>query len=48
MPRMEVLNGHSDLRAQLARTTAGESLLEVDAWIPSEVRAISPLRWWTA
>jgi serine/threonine-protein kinase RsbW len=43
MPRMEVLNGHSDLRAQLARTTAGESLLEVDAWIPSEVKAISPL-----
>jgi serine/threonine-protein kinase RsbW len=43
MSRMEVINGHSDLRTHLARTSAGESLLEVDAWIPSEVTAISPL-----
>jgi serine/threonine-protein kinase RsbW len=43
MSRMEVLNGHSDLRTHSARTSAGESLLEVDAWIPSEVAAISPL-----
>jgi serine/threonine-protein kinase RsbW len=43
MARMEVLNRRSDLRAHLARTSAGESLLEVDAWIPSEVKAISPL-----
>jgi serine/threonine-protein kinase RsbW len=43
MSRMDVLNGHSDLRTHLARTSTGESLLEVDAWIPSEVTAISPL-----
>jgi serine/threonine-protein kinase RsbW len=43
MSRMEVLKGHSDLRTHLARTSAGESLLEVDSWIPSEVTAISPL-----
>jgi serine/threonine-protein kinase RsbW len=43
MSRMEVLNGHSDLRTHLARTSAGESLLEVDSWIPSEATAISPL-----
>ena len=43
MSRRDVLNGHSDLRTHLARTSTGESLLEVDAWIPSEVTAISPL-----
>jgi serine/threonine-protein kinase RsbW len=43
MSRMKVSNGHSDLRTHLARTSASESLLEVDAWIPSEVTAISPL-----
>ena len=43
MSRMEALNGHSDLRAHLARTNGGASLLEIDAWIPSEVTAISPL-----
>lgn len=43
MSRMEVSNGRSDLRTHLARTSARESLLEVDAWIPSELRAISPL-----
>ena len=42
MARMEALNSRSDLRAHLARTH-GTSLLEVDAWIPSEVKAISPL-----
>jgi serine/threonine-protein kinase RsbW len=43
MARMEALNRRSDLRADLARTPASGSLLEVDAWIPSEVKAISPL-----
>jgi len=42
MARMEVLNRRSDLRA-LARTPGSGSLLEIDAWIPSEVKAISPL-----
>ena len=36
-------NEHSDLQAHLVRTREGGSLLEVDAWIPSEVTAISPL-----
>src|SRR5579864_8028657 len=43
MARMEALNRRSDLRAHLARTPGSGSLLEVDAWIPSEVKAISPL-----
>jgi serine/threonine-protein kinase RsbW len=43
MSRMEALNGCSDLRAHLARTNGGGSLLEIDAWIPSEINAISPL-----
>src|SRR5437016_11892583 len=43
MARMEVLKGRSDLRANLASTSATGSLLEVDAWIPSEIKAISPL-----
>jgi anti-sigma regulatory factor (Ser/Thr protein kinase) len=43
MARMEALNRRSDLRAHLARTPGSGSLLEVDAWIPSEIKAISPL-----
>ena len=43
MARMEALNRRSDLRAHLARTPGSGSLLVVDAWIPSEVKAISPL-----
>jgi serine/threonine-protein kinase RsbW len=43
MARMEASNRRSDLRAHLARTPGSGSLLEVDAWIPSEVKAISPL-----
>lgn len=43
MFRMNVLNGLSNLCTQLPRTSAGERLLEVDAWIPSEITAISPL-----
>jgi serine/threonine-protein kinase RsbW len=43
MARMEALNRRSDLRAHSARTPWSGSLLEVDACIPSEVKAISPL-----
>ena len=43
MARMEALNGRPDLRTHLAGTPGSGSLLEVDAWIPSEVKAISPL-----
>ena len=42
MARMESYR-RSNLRAHLARTYGSGSLLEVDAWIPSEVKAISPL-----
>jgi serine/threonine-protein kinase RsbW len=42
MARMEALNGRSDLRAHLARPRC-KSWFEVDAWIPTEVKAISPL-----
>ena len=43
MARMEALNRGSDLQMHLVRTPGSGSLLEVDAWIPSEVKAISPL-----
>src|SRR6267154_4092686 len=43
MSQIKVLNGRTDLRAHLDRTRHGGGLLEVDAWIPSEVKAISPL-----
>ena len=43
MSQIEVLNGRTDLRAHLDRTRDGGSLLEVGAWMPSEVKAISPL-----
>ena len=43
MARMEAPNGRSDLRTHLSTTRGGGSLLEVDAWIPSEINAISPL-----
>jgi serine/threonine-protein kinase RsbW len=42
MSRMEAPNGRTDVRAHLP-STRGRSLLEVDAWIPSELKAISPL-----
>src|ERR1700751_4894374 len=43
MARMEALNRRSGLRAHLSQTPGSGSLLEVDAWIPSEIKAISPL-----
>ena len=42
MARMEISNRASDLRTHLATTRGGGSFLEIDAWIPSEVKAISP------
>src|SRR5258708_26299434 len=43
MSRMEAPSGLTDLRANLPSTRGSGSLLEVDAWIPSEIKAISPL-----
>jgi serine/threonine-protein kinase RsbW len=40
---MEAPSGRTDLRANLASALGSGSLLEVDAWIPSEIKAISPL-----
>jgi serine/threonine-protein kinase RsbW len=40
---MEIPNGRSDLRTHLATTGEGKSLLEVDPWMPSEIKGISPL-----
>src|SRR5580693_2521358 len=42
MSRMEAPNGRTDVRAHLPSTRGG-SLLEVDAWMPSELKAISLL-----
>jgi len=43
MSRMEALDGRSELRAHLARTNRGGSLLEAETRIPSKVRPIPPL-----
>jgi len=43
MSRMEGSNVRSDLQPHFTKTSGGGSLLEVDAWIPSEINAISPL-----
>jgi serine/threonine-protein kinase RsbW len=43
MSRIEVPNERTDLRTPLPSTRRGGSLLEIDAWIPSELKAISPL-----
>ena len=43
MARVKTPNEHSDWREHLGRTRERGSLFEVDAWIPSEVTAISPL-----
>jgi serine/threonine-protein kinase RsbW len=40
---MKAPNGRTDLRANLPSTHGSGSLLEVDARIPSEIKAISPL-----
>jgi serine/threonine-protein kinase RsbW len=43
MSRIESSNVCSDLQPHFTKTSGGGSLLEVDAWIPSEINAISPL-----
>ena len=42
MSRMEGSKARSDLQPHFTKTNGGGSLLEVDAWIPSEINAISP------
>src|SRR5260221_10574513 len=42
MARMQAANGPSDLRPQFAGRHAG-SFFEIDAWMPSEIKAITPL-----
>jgi serine/threonine-protein kinase RsbW len=43
MSRMEAPTGRTDLRANLPSTRGSGSLLEVAAWIPSEIKDISPV-----
>jgi hypothetical protein len=43
MARIQTVDGRSCLQAQFARRRASGSLLEIDAWIPSETKAVSPL-----
>jgi anti-sigma regulatory factor (Ser/Thr protein kinase) len=42
MARIQTANGLSDLRPQSASRRAGP-LFEIEAWMPSEIKAISPL-----
>ena len=43
MARIRMANGRSGFRASLAGIGAGRSLLDIEAWMPSEIKAISPL-----
>jgi serine/threonine-protein kinase RsbW len=43
MARIQTVDGRSGFRAQFVGKPASGSLLEIDAWIPSEMKAISPL-----
>ena len=43
MGRIQTADGRSGLQAQFAERHASGCLLEIDAWIPSETKAISPL-----
>jgi serine/threonine-protein kinase RsbW len=43
MAGTRMTNGRSALRAAFAGTRAGRCLLEIEAWMPSEIKAISPL-----
>src|SRR4030088_3484741 len=43
MTRIQTAEVVSDLEAQFAGRRASGSLLEIDAWMPSEIKAISPL-----
>lgn len=43
MARIQTVDGRSGLQAQFAGGRTSGSLLEIDSWIPSEMKAISPL-----
>lgn len=43
MIRTQTANERSDLLLQVRETRRGGSFLDIDAWIPSEAKAISPL-----
>ena len=43
MAQLQTVDGRSGLQAQLAGGRTSGSLLEIDAWIPSEMKAVSPL-----
>jgi serine/threonine-protein kinase RsbW len=43
MAQRQTTNGRPDLRLHFAGRRASRSLLEIEAWLPSEIKAISPL-----
>jgi serine/threonine-protein kinase RsbW len=43
MAGMQMANGRSSLRLGFAGRHASRSVLEIEAWMPSEIKAISPL-----
>src|SRR5260221_7296801 len=43
MAQRQTANGGPDLRLRFARGCASHSLLEIEAWMPSEIKALSPL-----
>ena len=43
MAQRQTANGGPDLRLRFARGGVSHSLLEIEAWMPSEIRAVSPL-----
>jgi serine/threonine-protein kinase RsbW len=43
MAQRQTTNGRPDLRLRFAGGRASRSLLEIEAWMPSEIKAISPL-----
>jgi serine/threonine-protein kinase RsbW len=43
MAQRQTTNGHSDLRLGFVGRRAGASFLDIEAWMPSEIQAISPL-----
>ncbi len=43
MSGMRSLNGATDSQSRFSRKRSRSSILEIDSWMPSEVRAISPL-----
>ena len=43
MAQRQTTNGHPDLRLRFAGRRASRSFLDIEAWMPSEIEAISPL-----